>query len=294
MSTATAHRPYRSADDYTRMLQLHRDVYGIVRGPICCTAGELEWWRFQENDPDGEIASADLWETRDGRLVAYAWPGPTYMNLMVHPGHRHLLEPILAWAEDRVRSRATQASGLMEMTTEAVDSDSEHVAVLKRRGYEPTGHSRDWRIRSLDRAIPAFDLRAGYSIRQLAGLDELEQRAALAEHPYAVHLARSPTYRPELNLAVVAPDGRLAAFSTAWLDEQNGLGVFEPVECLPGFRRLGLTRAMMCEGLRRLRRLGASEVCIVNRTENIPAARLYESLGFRAIGRISEWRKPIP
>ena len=58
MNTLRSDRPYRNKDDYTGMLQLHRDIYGIVRGPICCTAGELEWWRFQEDDPDGEIASA--------------------------------------------------------------------------------------------------------------------------------------------------------------------------------------------------------------------------------------------
>ena len=36
----------------------------------------------------------------------------------------------------------------------------------------------------------------------------------------------------------------------------------------------------------RLRRLGAVEASIVNRSENLPAKRLYESLGFQAIGQI--------
>jgi mycothiol synthase len=285
------HRPFRTETDYAQMLGLHREIYGIVWGPICCTAGELEWWRFQENDPDAEIASTQLWETTDGALVAYAWPGPRYMNLMVHPGHRELLEPILAWAEEQQRNRL---NGLPDLTTEAVDSDREHIGVLRSRGYEPTGQSRDWRIRSLETAIPAFDPPAGFSIRHLTYPEDLRQRASLAEHPYSAHLVRAPTYRPDLNLAVVAPDGRFAAFCTAWLDEQNRVGVFEPVECLPEFRRRGLTRAMMSEGMHRLRRLGAVDACIVNRSENLPAKRLYESLGFRAVGQITEWRKSIP
>lgn len=289
--TMIVHRPYRAEYDYSRMLRLHRDIFGIVRGPICCTAGELEWWRFQEDDPDGEIATAHLWERTDGTLVAYAWPGPAYMNLMVHPAHRELLEPSLAWAEERQRRRA---NGPMVLTTEAVDSDVEHVTLLKRRGYEPTSQSQDWRIRSLEAEIPAFGLPAGYTIRHLNTPEDLDQRASLAEHPYAAHLARAPTYRPDLNLAVIAPDGRFAAFCTAWLDEQNRLGIFEPVECLPEFRRRGLTRAMMSEGMRRLRQLGALEACIVNRTGNIAAKQLYMSLGFRAVGKISEWRKSIP
>ena len=291
MNTLHSDSPYRNEDDYTRMLQLHRDFYGIVRGPVCCTMGELEWWRFQEDDPDGEIATAHMWETSDGVLIAYAWPGPTYMNLMVHPSHRELLEPILAWAEGQMRSRRTQANGPTELTTEAVDSDREHVGVLKSRGYEPTGQSRDWRIRTLETVIPTIDPPTGYTIRHLVSPEDLEKRASLTEHPYAVHLVRAPTYRPELNLAVIAPDGRFAAFCTAWLDEQNRVGVFEPVECLPEFRRLGLTRAMMSEGMRRLKRLGAAEACIVNRGDNIPARRLYESLEFQLVGRIELWMR---
>lgn len=284
-------RPYRHEADYARMLRLHRDIYGVIRGPICCTAGELEWWRFQENDPDHEIASAHLWERMDGTLVAYAWPGSTYTNLIVHPGHRDLLEPILVWSEERMHGHR---NGPGELTTEAVDSDAEHVSILRRRRYEPTGQSRNWRIRSLETAIPELDLPNAYAIRHLTSPEDLRQRASLAEHPYAAHLTRAPTYRPDLNLAVVAPDRRLAAFCTTWLDEQNRVGVFEPVECLPEFRRRGLTRAMMCEGMRRLKQLGAADACIVNRSENIAAGRLYESLGFRAVGRISEWRKAVP
>lgn len=290
MGDRIAHRPYRGEADYAQMLRLHRDIYCVVRGPICCTAGELEWWRFQENDPDAEIASAHLWERSDGRLVAYAWPGPTYTNLIVHPNDRELLEPILVWSEERMQSHVDQ---LAELTTEAVESDTEHVGILRQRGYARTGQGRDWRIRSLETALPEFDVPPGYAVRHLDSPEDLRQRAALTEHPYAAHLARAPTYRADLNLAIAAPDGRFAAFCTAWLDEQNRIGVFEPVECLPDFRRRGLTRAMMCEAMRRLERLGASEACIVNRSENVPAGRLYESLGFQVVGRITEWRKAI-
>ena len=287
---STDSRAYQGEDDYTRMLQLHRDIYGIVQGPVCCTAGELEWWRSQEDDPDGEIATAHMWETSDGVLIAYAWPEQTYMNLMVHPSHRELLEPILAWAEERIQNRAT---GPTELTTEAVDSDREHIGVLKSRGYTPTSQSRDWRIRTLETASPTVDPPTGKTIRHRVSPEDLEKRASLTEHPYAVHLVRAPTYRPELNLVVIAPDGRFAAFCTAWLDEQNRVGVFEPVECLPEFRRRGLTRAMMSEGMRRLKGLGAAEACIVNRSDNIPARKLYELLGFQAVGRITEWRKSL-
>ena len=42
-----------------------------------------------------------------------------------------------------------------------------------------------------------------------------------------------------------------------WLDSDNKAGLFEPVACLPDYRRRGLSRAMVVEGLRRLKALGA-------------------------------------
>ena len=190
-----------------------------------------------------------------------------------------------------MQSRRTRANGPTELTTEAVDSDRKHVGVLKSRGYEPTGQYWDWRICTLETEISAVDPPTGYTIGHLVSPEGLEKRASLTEHPYAVHLVRAPTYRSELNLAVIAPDGHFAAFCMAWLDEQNRVGVFEPVECLAEFHRRGLTRAMMSEGMLRLSRLGAAEACIVNRGDNIPARRLYESLEFHLVGRIELWRR---
>ena len=39
---------------------------------------------------------------------------------------------------------------------------------------------------------------------------------------------RSWAYRPELDRVVCAPDGEVAAFCTAWLDEQNRAGLLDP------------------------------------------------------------------
>ncbi len=54
---------------------------------------------------------------------------------------------------------------------------------------------------------------------------------------------------------------------------------------LPGERRHGIARALVAEGLERLDREGI-QVCFLEvRTDNEPAVKLYEALGFARIGR---------
>jgi predicted GNAT family acetyltransferase len=83
------------------------------------------------------------------------------------------------------------------------------------------------------------------------------------------------------------------AFALVWFDAANGAGLFEPVGCHPDHRRRGLATALLCEGLRRLRDLGATHALVANRVGNEAAGALYESVGFAPDGRSRTWRKPL-
>ncbi len=87
---------------------------------------------------------------------------------------------------------------------------------------------------------------------------------------------------PELRLPEgfsVSEDGT-AARATIWFDDVNLVGLFEPVETHEDFRRLGLARAVMTEGLHRMRAAGMRTARVEHDMTNAPAAALYESLGF--------------
>ncbi|MGI8859588.1 MAG: GNAT family N-acetyltransferase, partial [Rubrobacteraceae bacterium] len=55
-------------------------------------------------------------------------------------------------------------------------------------------------------------------------------------------------------------------------------GLFEPVGTHPVHRRKGFGLAVMMEGLRRLRALGAEDALVTRVGGNEAAARLYESV----------------
>ena len=70
------------------------------------------------------------------------------------------------------------------------------------------------------------------------------------------------------------------ARATIWFDEVNLVGLFEPVETHKDFRRLGLARAVMTEGMHCIRAAGMQTAIVEHDITNHPAAALYESLGF--------------
>ena len=68
-------------------------------------------------------------------------------------------------------------------------------------------------------------------------------------------------------------------------------GAFEPVATLPNHQRRGLGKAVMCEGLRRLKRMGATQARVGSYSES--AGRLYASAGFTQYELCEEWCREI-
>lgn len=127
--------------------------------------------------------------------------------------------------------------------------------------------------------------------RKPAELDDAEVAARTKAY---LNVMRGPGYRQDLDLVAVSDSGEFAAFCLCWLDSENRVGYFEPVGCHPDFRRKGLTRAVILEGLRRFRSNGA-EFALVDCSEaNVPARRLYESCGFRTLITDDEYARELP
>ena len=89
-------------------------------------------------------------------------------------------------------------------------------------------------------------------------------------------------WRADLDCVAVAPDGTVASYAIAWLDERNRLGELEPVGTRAEEQRKGLGRAVCLYACRRLKEEGAAEALVGSRGDDAyPVPRkLYESIGF--------------
>jgi hypothetical protein len=90
-------------------------------------------------------------------------------------------------------------------------------------------------------------------------------------------------YRGSLDCVVEAPDGRFAAYVLVWPDDENGVGLFEPVGTRGEFRRRGLGAAVCTFGLQRLHEEGMRRASSVATPS--PPARCTSRSAFAAAGR---------
>lgn len=89
--------------------------------------------------------------------------------------------------------------------------------------------------------------------------------------------------RADADLIAAVMDDRLAGYAITWtIMDQAELG---NVAVTPQARQRGVGRMLVEAALRRVRRRGARECFLEVRESNRVAQRLYESLGFEAIGR---------
>ena len=285
--------PYSGDADYAAMRRLLVENLALCGPPVYATLGNIDWWRVADDDPRS-VFGVQLW--CDGPpCVAFAWPTEDQVDIVVHPDYPALHEAALAWAETHFRAADETAA----FRAWAFSGDAVRIAALSARGYRRTETGLVAFGRATAGAAPP-SLPPGYTLRHVRGAEESEARAAVqraafqSEWMTAARHARvlaSPTYRPELDLVVVAPDGQLAGFALLWLDEANRLGVFEPLGVAVAYQRRGLGRALMLEGLRRLRHLGAT-YAVVETGLTYEARGLYEATGFAVLDVNYAWAAP--
>jgi ribosomal protein S18 acetylase RimI-like enzyme len=94
-----------------------------------------------------------------------------------------------------------------------------------------------------------------------------------------------PNVDLNLKVAAVAPDGNFAAYCGMWYDPEAGYAVIEPVATDPQYRKMGLGKAVVLEGIKRVQQLGA-KTAIVGSSQ-----QFYYSIGLRPYKTSTVWRK---
>ena len=301
-------RKYQSENDYWKIRQFLREIFLLnERHETGWQPYRWDYWRWHVNENIFRFdlsAAVFLWETEAGRLAALLHPeGAGEAFLQVHPAFQttELEVEMLSVAE--IQFATTQAGGSQQLTIWAPGTDFLRQDLLRRRGYIKGGHPEYQRRRSLEDPLPEVAIPAGYSLRALGALDEHPARSWVswkAFHPnepddqyqgwdWYRNLQRAPLYRRDLDLVAEASNGELAAFGTLWFDDVTRTAAFEPVGTHPDHQRKGVGKALMAEGLRRVRDLGAT-LCTVG-SYSKAAGNLYASLGFTQYDLSEPWTK---
>ena len=301
-----SHRPIQDDGDFWRIRELLQETYPIT--PLCFN-WEVRRWdgrRFYNADPAWENSRTgvgQMWETEDGRLIGAIHPeGKGDAHLQIHPNYRHIEAEMIAWAEANLTAPTDE--GVQRLDIFVHEYDTTRQQLLAQRGYEKMPWSGVSRRLRFDAKTPIEQpaMAADYTLRttQPEDEDDCQRLADLlnaafnrdfhvgAEYQTFARLA--PSFRQELDLVAVGPDGLFASYVGIPYDEATRHGIFEPVCTHPDHQRKGLARALMLEGLHRLKALGAQDVT-VETGDMIPANRLYDGLGFTETSKGFVWRK---
>lgn len=301
-------RFYETEHDLQQMENLLMEARSLTNDWHYWHVGELVFSYFMVACHLNPREHIRLWYD-DDRLVGYAILGedPSF-DCQVLPEYEWsgIENEALTWAETRInelrKSGAEQWDG--DLVSGSRQDDVKRVAFLERHGFRYCGDFAEVNMLcSLDEPIPETGLPDGYQVREVAETGELSNRAAIQRavwHPWTVGnvsdddyacFMRLPGYDRFLDLVTVTPDGTIAAYVNGWIDPINRIGDFGPVGALSAYRRQGLTRAALLEGLRRMKACGMNRVCISTGVSNTPAKRLYESIGFKIVNKYLDYVK---
>lgn len=306
-------RPYRHAADFVRMRQLlmmgrQAQIPASYMHPGC-----LDWDTHYPPDEEANQCNLRLWERVDeDPPILEAWAilsrRESTFDLFVSPAlhgtplHALVMDEYITWAEARA-----QAADIKQIAPFwAMEYDQVLIHLMQERGFEvvPVDPPVPLFERVLDE-LPPIQLPAGFTVQGVSNLADGGLRAAVLhshfnpQGDWEVFWAEyqqfmgSAVYDGERDLFVRSPDGQGASACTIWFDPVNGVGLFEPVSTHPDFQGKGLGKAVMAEGLRRMKAAGMRRAIVGFDPSNMAALALYTSMGFRASAYFAIARKAL-
>ena len=307
-------RLYRNEDDYWMIRAFLRDVYvRNGRTEHSWQAARLDWWRWHGilNMGDGNLETdVFLWETPGGDLAAVLnCEGRGHVFLQVDPRIRALaLEEEMLTVAEQCLVGAGKSTGRPFINVSAQDCDAMRTELLARRGHT---RRADWqqieRKRDLSLPIPDVPIAEGYTVRAMKADDEdLAKRSWVSWrsfHPntpdekyegwaWLRNAMHAPMYRCDLDIVAEAPTGEVAAFATVWYDDVTRATYCEPVGTMPEHQRRGLAKAVIAEGMRRSKEMGALVATVGGGgASNPPADALYASAFAKDGVSVTGWLK---
>lgn len=237
-------------------------------------------------EDNGEVVGVATFDTQLGDCYCMALPQYAFLK-----------RQMLLYAKDNLsmEGKSTVVISDQDLFFQGIAADLGYVATPGRE-YDAAFY--------LENISTAYDLPDGFRITTIKETYDLYQYLRVlwkgfnhelnGEGPFQYtkekeKAAHQEMVRPNVDLnlkvAVVAPDGNFVSYCGMWYDPVAGFAVIEPVATDPDYRRKGLGKAAVLEGIRRVGSLGA-KVAYVGSSQ-----QFYYSIGMRPYATSTIWSK---
>ncbi len=260
-----------------------RALVGHENSPL--HAGDV-WWRYGQYEP--EFHRWRLWFDAE-KLIGVGWViSETDLEIHLYPtledGIYNLVAlEIVNWAKIVCPSK---------IRCESLPQNTRFIQLLESSGFVLDDYDFLMYAFDLQNSIPDPKLQEGFEARHVFE-HEYEERVAVHRDAFDsskftleryARVRSMAGYRSGLDLVVSTPENNFASYCIVWLSDN--VGEFEPVGTRAAYRREGLGQAVILEGFRRLKALGADTALVFSEPKN---RAFYESCGFQVINRFKGW-----
>ncbi|NHK32501.1 MAG: GNAT family N-acetyltransferase [Asgard group archaeon] len=292
-------RSFLWENDFDLVQDFLRETYELTKNYINWIPQRFENRRFGPCGTEYQDEEDDLvkiWEdTKESKpkIVAVTILNSSGANwINIHPNYRFLEKELILWIENQTK----EYNNFYVLENDQIRND-----LLLEFGYKNQGCVEYTRTRPIDLSILDYELPKGYTIKNVnINKDFVKYREVMGSvFPHCNKMTeklfnnytKTSFYNPELDILAVAPDEGFAAFCTIRFDPISRIAEIEPVGTHPNHRRLGLGKAVIIEGLKRLKKYKPKAIVITGAANTVGANCLYDSLGFTDKISVLHWFK---
>lgn len=280
--------PYKNTDlEFERIKKFLTELQYFENHDNNWDPSRFDWWRYSyHHDKEEEffVGNAHHWTLETGEIVGLAISeyGKNDIFIIVHPDYQLLYDPVIDWCKN------VFGEGKEEIVTTIFLNDTRKIEKLEQAGFIKTRHDNNVRTYDLNDYDFEYNLPDGFRIENFSDHYYYDSKIELIcnafdkkEHPKEriISFMKTPGYMPDMDLLVMSPNNRCAAYCTGWIEQYDGtLGFIEPMGTHSDYRKMGLATALAKECFKRLSEKGVKLATIASHAEPNISNFLYDSL----------------
>ncbi|WP_273228104.1 GNAT family N-acetyltransferase [Geosporobacter ferrireducens] len=288
--------------NYTKESGITEDYYKVrdffvQLGSTHFTYARWDWMITHDYLEKNAVGKIGIWEDSNDIVGVSTFDvqlGTAYC--LTFPEYNYLKKDMLLYAKDNLSK--DEKFGIV-----VPDSDIYFQDIASDLGFIATVNKEGDAIFYLDKTSTEFSLPEGFKITTMKETYDLYQYYRVLWKGFNHELngegeftfskekekegnnqMKRPNVDLDLKIAIVAPDGNFVSYCGMWYDKEKDFAVIEPVATDPEYRRMGLGKAAVLEGIRRVGEQGAKKVLVGS------SQQFYYSIGLRPFSTATKWR----